>query len=204
MLGNVIAVIAVSMVFGYAQLPPLPPWPDDILTLPTTTLPWPLPDMPLIDLDLDIGTPTFNELEHSDEYAGNIAILESNMSEVEEVVTDADTELDSWLGPTASIPDLSGGGDFDTGIDVPGYEDASAYDVADEMGTNIGTLFAHIRALASLSLSLGGIGIVIGMVGLCIAWMGLVTMIKFAVQLVDMITSLIVELVPLVMKIFGL
>jgi hypothetical protein len=66
------------------------------------------------------------------------------------------------------------------------------------MGTNLGTLFANIRALATLNIDVGGITYVIGFCILCIAWMMLFTMIKFGIQFVDMCWSVIVRVIELI------
>jgi len=205
---NKLLLTAIAVVGIYQapqqQTDPIPP-PVGHIDIPSVPLPWSLPVLPPIVIDLGVSEPVFNEVEHTEDYDENQAEMQEQVASwidpISAIAEDASTEVDTWFGPGSILPDLSTGGDFATGIDLPGYPDISAYDAAEEMGTNIGTLFANIRALATLNLDVGGITYVIGFTILCMSWMILITMIKFGLNVVDALTNLITKGVDLAIQI---
>lgn len=195
-----LAMISIVSLLWFQVPDPIPP-PDPKITIPVGALPWSLPQLPIIDIDLGSGSADFDEVQHTDDYADNLAGLEYRVSVSSGVELSGDTEAEAWIGEDGLLPDMTTD-DFVTGIDLPGYEDMTAYDVADAFGTNVGTLFSYVRALAGLSLNgftLGGAFVVLGVLVLCIAWMILVHMIIFGINLLDMLWSVIttvIELIP--------
>jgi hypothetical protein len=202
MLHNAIVLALITPALFIPPQPPDPPNPpESAITIPAGPIPWTVPVLPAISLDLDIDEPVFDEVAHTEDYAANIASIESRFTDESGVSGDAAAEFDTWLGIGGLLPDMSAGADFETGISTPGYTDTSAYEIATELGENIGTMFAYIRALASFDAGLGGISTLIAFVILCIAWMALIIMLKFAIQFVDMLFSVavkIIELIPVV------
>lgn len=184
----------------FLQIPDTIPSPGEHIVIPAGPLPWAMPQFPQIDIDLGIGTPDYDEVAHTDDYADNLAALEDRLGTGEDTEVDINTEFSDWIGEDANLPEMSTE-DFDTRIDLPGYEDMSAGDIASELGTNIGTLFANVRALMTLDLDIGGGIVVIGVMVLCMAWMILIRMIRFGIQFVDMLFSVatrLIELIPFV------
>ena len=169
----------------------------DMFTVPSGTLPWSVPAMPAIDIDLDIDEPVFDEVEHSLEYQDNIDDMTANFGIVQDPEIAAETGIEEWIGSGGILPDATGAGDFDIEIDTPDYEDITAYEVAAELGDNLGTLFSWIRALTELS-DLHASLAVFGFIILCICWMLLVTFFKFASQFIDMLFSVIVRIIELI------
>lgn len=170
----------------------------DYFSVPSGTIPWGIPTMPTIDIDLDLADADFDEIVHSSEYDDNIADMTSNFGIIEDPVTGADTGIEEWIGTEGILPDATGAGDFDIEIDlISAYEDITAYETAAEMGDNLGSLFSWLGSLTELSGLLPEFA-VIGFILLCVCWMILVTFFKFALQFIDMLFSVIVKLVELI------
>lgn len=195
------AALAILLVGSVLFQDPDPiPTPEPGLNIPAGALPWAMPQFPVVDIDLGLATPTYDEVGHTEDYETTIAEIEARIGSGQTVDEDFDTEMEDWIGPDANIPDLSSD-DFDTGISVPGYTDMSADDIATAFGTNVGTLFQRIRALTTIDVDLGGIIGVFAAIGLCIAWMAIVGMIKFGIQFIDMafqVVTTLIELIPFV------
>jgi hypothetical protein len=205
-------LIAGSLLFGPSV--PIPPDPPpspveiaiddfinsapDFFSVPSGTIPWGIPTMPVVTVDLDIDDPSFDEVTHSAEYNANIGDMEAQFDLVDAPISDSETGIGAWIGETGALPDASGAGDFDIEIDTPGYEDITAYEVAAELGDNLGTLFGWMRALPEIEVEMGGAVAIFGFILLCICWMLLVTFFKFALQFADALFSVIGRLIELI------
>lgn len=191
MYNGIVRTALASIVVGFLQVPIDPP--ERTITMPVGPLPWDLPQLPVIDVDFGIVSVGFAEVEHTTNYDQIMADMQDAIDAGTTVTSNMTSEIDGLLGETSPIPDLSGAEDFATGIDAPGYETLSAYDVAAELGTNIGTIFSYIRAIVEHDWNLGPAGIALAFIVLCIFWMLLVSLIKFAIQFVDMLWSAILR-----------
>lgn len=195
MMSNLILLSLIGSILF--QVPdPLPPI-DPEISVPAGALPWSMPQLPVVDIDLGLGTPSFDEVDHGDNYSTNLAEINDRLGTSGDIEDDLETEADDWIGPAAVIPDMSID-DFDTGIDLPGYEDMTAYDVSAALGSNVGTLFAQVRSLTTIDVGLSSSVLAIGFLILCIAWMVLVQMIVFGVQFIDMAWSVLTTLIELI------
>lgn len=192
------SIILISLVGSLLlQVPdPIPPV-DPEISVPAGPLPWSMPQLPIVSIDLGLGTPSYDEVVHGDDYNDNVTEIESRLTISGTIETNIQTEADDWIGESAVIPDMSTD-DFDTAIDLPGYEDMTAYDLASELGTNVGTLFARIRGLTTIDVGLSGSVLAIGFLILCVAWMILVQMIIFGIQFIDMAWSVLTTLIELI------
>lgn len=212
-MSNIGAILAVTLIVTQNPVPVPHPdpvrIPEDAITIPVGPLPWALPQLPAAVVDLGAGTPSYDEFQHTDGYAVNASAIEDFIGGIigtGSVVGDAGGEVDAWIGVGGVLPDLSTV-DFETGIDLPGYANMTASDIVTVFGTNIGTLFANIRALATLNLDIGepySPVFVIGIVVLCIAWMVLLQMIIFGVQFVDATISLTTRIGDLIIQLLNL
>lgn len=179
------------------QIPdPIPPI-DPLLKVPVGPLPWSLPQFPVVEIDTGLSVPSISEVGHGDDYNDNITAIDDRLTAGGLIETDAEIELGDWIGPDANIPDISTE-DWNTGIDLPEYENMTALDVAAELGENIGTLFANVRSLTTIDLDLGGTTLAVAFVILCIAWILLLKSIIFAIQLADMVFSVLSTLIEMI------
>jgi len=201
MYNNLARLALASTVAGFLQVPI--DVPQTNLTIPVGPLPWSLPQLPLIDVDFGIPLTGFEAVEHTTDYDDNMQAILDATEDADATQSDLSDQIDDLIGSGSTLPDLSGGGDFAPGITTEGYEGASAYEMAAEMGTNIGTLFSYIRAIIGFiaDLDIGPAGGAILFIMLCLLWMLLIVLIRFVIQFVDMVFTLIVrfkELIPFI------
>lgn len=207
---NIISIILVGSILLQVPIPPHPPSPNTtiwsftrsfLFDVPDGPLPWSLPTMPIVSIDLDPDSGTLLDVAHSAEYNDTVADMQSRFDDIEAPITSASSSIEAWIGETGSLPDMTGGGDFDPNLDQPGFVDYTAYDIADEFGANIGTALSYARALTTINQFGSPTSYVLGFIMLCVAWMIFVTFLVFAIQFADMCFSVavrIIELIPVV------
>lgn len=165
-------------------------------TLPVGTMPWALPELPIINIDFGLGAATFDEVQHSPTYDAFIEQIEAQNTTGLVITGDAETGVDEWIGPEGVLPNT--GANFETGIVVPGYEDTDAEAVATELGSNIGELLARIRGLAAIDMQVNTITVALAVIILCLCWLLFLQVIKFALRFVDMVVSVVVRIIELI------
>src|SRR4030065_1072238 len=94
--GVAINLILALVVIGISFLPPQPPDPpkppESIITIPAGPIPWAIPKLPSAEIDLDVGEVIFNEVEHSEYYADNLAEIQAN---IDSLTGDVGTTVDN-------------------------------------------------------------------------------------------------------------
>lgn len=170
-----------------------------IFSVPDGALPWPLPVMPAVSFSLTEPTLSIDSITHTTDYATDLADLNARFDSIEIPVEQLTDAGESFIGPSGITPDMSGGDDFQTGLDPAGTGDMTAYDFASAFGGNIGTAFAYARALGAFDV--GSVAFFLTFLMICIVWMGLVMLVKFALHILDAVISLVgrlLELIPVV------
>jgi len=135
----------------------------------------------------DMDIPTFPPPEHGEDYEQQEIDFTDQVNLWMAPVQAIQAVMANWFGETGAMPD-SEGGDFDPGIDPAGD---SAFDFAAGIGTNIAVMFDYTRALSGLtSYSIGTL--IVFMIG-CAAWLALMRFIIFALAILDMLWSILVQ-----------
>lgn len=195
-------VITLSILGNNEMAPPSgDPGPDasDWFEVPSGPLPWALPVFPDVEEDLGIEVPdgTFDSIEHSAEYTEAVDNYTDNLEYYSDIIEDASGVASSWLNGE-EMPDMTEG-DFDTGLNPLGSGSMHASDFTEEFGANIGTAFQFVRLLGVYDL--GGATYAFGFMLMCVVWMIFMTIVKFAVQIADMITSVAISLADIVVQV---
>src|SRR3972149_566026 len=87
-------VIAVALL---QVQPDPPPSTGNSFSVPVGPLPWSMPSLPSVSIDLDVGTATFDEVSHTVDYADNVTVIEDWLG----VSSSSETGiLDEWQSLT--------------------------------------------------------------------------------------------------------
>jgi len=166
--------------------------------VPDGPLPWELPAMPSITIDLGASSSDTDEIEHSDGYLDTVDDIKEKSILLETPLQAAVDSMDQFLGDEASLPDMSETGDFEVNFDAPEFEDYTAYQIAAEFGTNVGTTISYAKAMTSIIQFGSPTSYILSFILLCVFWMIFITLVVFALQFVDMLFSVIARLVEMI------
>jgi len=168
---------------------PLPPVPTQP---PIGPLPWPVPAFPFVQADAPVLE--LSPIEHSEGYEDSVEYVGATWTPLIENVQGATDSAGEWLGEGGYVPETGGDPDFDTGLS--GIESTEAF--VDELGGNIGILWAYARGLylAMANMPLGS-QLLVGTILLCTTWFIFLNLVTFAIQIFSFVYNLVMHLIDI-------
>jgi hypothetical protein len=150
---------------------------------PASQMCWALPNLPPVDTPtpgaLSVPTPV-----HSGAYATQVATDTARLSTLGAPINDSATQVNGWLGSSATNVPSASGGDFNTGVSSIG----NAFAYADDLGSKVGDGMELGRALTHFGNS--GFGVLFLAMIIAAIFSAVISVLIFAGQVGEMIFNL--------------
>jgi len=185
------------------------PDPGGWFTVPSGPLPWSLPPLPDPTITLEYPDLVVDPPEHSDAYEAEVSDIEGAIDLMQAPIEALNAITEAFIGNTGALPDMTGEGDFDTGLDPVGAGAMSGYTIAAELAEDIARPFRLIRALMDINIIestgfLSTIGPYIAFMLIAIAWVALVYVVTLGIQLSDALFSAVSKVLDIIAEVIPL